>query len=384
MKLAIVVGEESGDQLGAALIAALRRLQGDIAFVGVGGERMAAQGMNSLFPVADVAVMGIGSVIRHLPRIARRVGQTVDALHAADPDGLVIIDSPGFTHTVARRLARRRPNLPVVDYVSPSIWAWRPGRAVRMARFIDHVLALLPFEPEAHRSLGGPPCTYVGHPLMERLDVLRPDRQTGRHDRGGERPLLVVLPGSRATEVTRLMPIFGQTLSRLQSLIGDFDVLLPAVAHLERTVREAATAWPVRPEISVGEAEKFEAFRRADLALAASGTVTLELALAGVPMVVAYRLDPLARRLKWLNRAASIVLPNLIVGENAVPEFIDEAANPGALASALVALLEPSPARQSQLAAFDRLVAAMQLPGGIAPSEKAAQIVLDTVAQEKR
>lgn len=383
MKLAIVVGEESGDQLGAALMKALRDRRDDLAFLGVGGERMAAQGMESLFPISDVAVMGIGSVLRHLPRIARRIGQTVETLDRAAPDGLVIIDSPGFTHTVARRLARRRPGLPVVDYVSPSVWAWRPGRAARMARFIDHVLALLPFEPDAHRRLGGPPCTYVGHPLVERLDVLRPANgsESDRGQAGQDRPVMVVLPGSRATEVTRLMPVFGQALERLRSQVGPFELLLPAVPHLETAVREAAADWPVEPRIVRGEAEKFAAFRRADVALAASGTVTLELALAGVPMVVAYRLDPLARRLKWLSTASSIVLPNLIVGDNAVPEFIDEAAHPEALAKALAPLFGPSPERRRQEAAFVRLVDCMRLPGGVAPSEKAAEIVLATVTE---
>lgn len=382
MKLAIVVGEDSGDQLGAALITALRRIRDDLTFTGVGGERMTAQGMASLFPVSDVAVMGIGSVVRHLPRIARRIGQTVDALHADDPDGLVIIDSPGFTHTVARRLVRRRPNLAVIDYVSPSVWAWRPGRAAKMARFIDHVLALLPFEPEAHRSLGGPPCTYVGHPLVERLDMLRGARADDRLPTR-EHPVVVVLPGSRATEVTRLLPVFGQTLELLAARVGAFELQLPAVEHLEPVIRTAVAAWPVRPEIITGEANKFAAFRRADVALAASGTVTLELALAGVPMVVAYKLDPVARRLKWLSNAASIVLPNLIVGENAIPEFIDEAATPEALSNALAALFTETPERSRQVAAFARLTDQMKLPGGIAPSEKAAQIVLETIARGK-
>ena len=174
LKVFLVVGEESGDQLGARLMAALRRQDETIAFGGVGGDRMAGEGFASLFPLHDIAVMGIGPVLRRLPTILRRIRETVAAVVAARPDVLVIIDSPDFTHRVARQVRARLPDLPVVDYVSPSVWAWRPGRARRMAAYVDRLLALLPFEPAIHARLGGPATSYVGHPLIDRPEVLRP------------------------------------------------------------------------------------------------------------------------------------------------------------------------------------------------------------------
>ena len=376
--VALVVGEESGDQLGAGLIDAIRDQAPDVRFVGLAGERMQARGMSSIFPVADVSVMGLGSVLRHLPRIIRRIHQTVAAVLAAAPDVLVIIDSPDFTHPVAKRVARRRPDLPIVNYVSPSVWAWRSGRARRMMRYVDHVMALLPFEPAAHRRLGGPPCTYVGHPLIDRLADLRP----GPGERGpvAANPVLLVLPGSRSTEISRLMSPFGEAIAMIARERPDTRFLLPAVSHLHAEIVEETARWPVVPEILVGEEAKFAAFRRAHAALAASGTVTLELGLAGVPMVVAYRVDPVARILKRFLKLHSIVLTNLVLGENAVPEFLDEASAPDVLARETLALLADSPARQSQLAALRRLDELMALPEG-RPSERAAAIVIEAATR---
>jgi lipid-A-disaccharide synthase len=375
LTIALVVGEESGDQLGAGLIDAIRRIRADARFIGVAGERMQARGMGSVFPVGDVAVMGFGSILRHLPRIVRRGYQAVAAVVEARPDALVIIDSPGFTHAVAKRVARGLPDLPIVNYVSPSVWAWNPGRARRMTRYVDHVLALLPFEPEAHARLGGPPCTYVGHPLIERLGDLRP----GHGERGAvdEAPVLLVLPGSRRTEITRLMAPFGEAVRLIAEARPEVEILLPAVPHLAEEIESAAASWSVRPTIVRGETEKFAAFRRAHAALAASGTVTLELGLAGVPMVVAYRVDPVARRLKRFLKVPSIVLTNLVLGENAIPEFLDEASSPETLARETLALLEDSPARRAQLEALARLDTAMALPGGGRPSDRAAEIVVE-------
>jgi lipid-A-disaccharide synthase len=375
LHVALVVGEESGDQLGAGLIDSLRRLRPDASFMGLAGERMRARGMASLFPISDVAVMGFGAVIARLPRIVRSVHQTVDAVLAAEPDVLVIIDSPDLTHAVARRVARRRPELPIIDYVSPSVWAWRAYRARRMRRYVDHVLALLPFEPEAHRRLGGPPCTYVGHPLVERLDELRP--AAGERAPLGDRPVLLILPGSRRTEIDRLMAPFGEALAAIAAEWPGVEVLLPAVPHLADQIDALSAAWAVRPEIVLGEAEKFAAFRRAHAALAASGTVTLELGLAGVPMVVAYRVEPIVRLLKPLLSVHSIVLANLVLGENAVPEFLDEAGTPDVLARETLALLSDSEKRRAQARALDRMLELTALPDGAHPSDKAAAIVVE-------
>jgi len=373
--VALVVGEETGDQLGAGLIDAIRRLRPAASFMGLAGERMKARGMDSIFPIGDVAVMGLGSIVAHLPRIVRRVHQTVDAVLEAKPDVLVIIDSPDLTHAVAKRVVRKRPDLPIIDYVSPSVWAWRPGRARRMRRYVDHVLALLPFEPAAHARLGGPACTYVGHPLIERVDELTP--APGERKPLGERPVLLVLPGSRRTEIERLMPVFGEAVRQIAAERPDVEILLPAVSHLREEVGAHLDGWSVKPRLVNGEAEKFAAFRRAHAALAASGTVTLELGLAGVPVVVAYRVDAIARLLKPLLSVPSIVLTNLILEENAIPEFLDADATPEVLARETLALLADGSARIAQLNALDRLKSKMALPSGERPSDKAAAIVLE-------
>lgn len=374
----IVCGEESGDQLGAGLAAALKQRlgAGGVVFNGVGGDRLAQEGLASIFPLSDIAVMGFVAVIPRLPTLIRRVHQTVDAIVAAQPDVLVIIDSPDFTHAVAKRVRKRLPDLPVIDYVSPSVWAWRPGRARKMAAYVDHVLGLLPFEPDAHRRLGGPECTYVGHPLIERLGQLRGGRRLAPAD-PGQRPVLLVLPGSRRSEIARLLQPFGQTLGQLMADGRQFELVLPAVRRLADEIRAGVADWPVQPQIVVGEDEKLAAFRRADVALAASGTVTLELALAGVPMVVAYKVSSIESTiLRWFITAHSAVLANLVLGENIVPEFIQQDCTPERLAAALAPLLADTPARRAQLNALASLDDRMAT-GEETPSQRAARIVLE-------
>jgi lipid-A-disaccharide synthase len=244
-----------------------------------------------------------------------------------------------------------------------------------MRGYVDHVLALLPFEPETHRRLGGPPCTYVGHPLIERLDELQPG--TDERKPLGERPVLLVLPGSRHTEISRLIEPFGEAVGRIIAERPDVEILLPAVPHLADEIAARTAMWPRRPTIVLGEGEKFAVFRRAHAALAASGTVTLELALAGVPMVVAYRVDPIARLLKRFLSVHSIVLANLVLGENAVPEFLDDDASPDVLARETLALLSETQKRRAQIAALGRVREAMALPQGARPSDKAAEIVIE-------
>ncbi|WP_029057119.1 lipid-A-disaccharide synthase [Stappia stellulata] len=383
----LVVGEESGDQLGAGLIEALTaQAPQQIRFLGVGGERMSAQGVTSLFPIEDIAVMGLSAVLSRLPLIVKRVYQTVDDIVNRNPDIVVIIDSPDFTHNVAKRVRKRAPHIPVVDYVSPSVWAWRPGRARRMSAYVDHLLAILPFEPEVHEKLGGPATTYVGHPLIERIDRLRPAAGERAPLAGNGAPVLLVLPGSRRSEISRLLADFGAAMAILKDAVPDIEVVLPAVPHLRERIAEETANWPVKPQIVSGEAEKFAAFRRAHAALAASGTVTLELAIAGVPMAVAYRLDWFYRRIKDLNRfipiatVTSMVLPNIILGENVVPEFLDDGASPDALAATLEPLLRLSPERAAQVDAFRRLDAEMQLGEGRSQAGEAARIVLEVAA----
>jgi lipid-A-disaccharide synthase len=380
LRLFLVAGEHSGDALGAKLMAVLNaRRRGRIRYLGVGGPLMAQQGLVSQFPIEDVAVMGIGGILARLPRILRRIQTTAASAVAAEPSALVIIDSPEFTHPIARRVRRRVPHAPIIDYVSPSVWAWRPGRARRMRAYIDHVLALLPFEPDAHARLGGPPCSYVGHPLVERLEWL------GALDTGplARRlrlapgvPLLAVLPGSRTSEVKRLMGPFGEAIAQLAAGGRRFEVVMPVVANVRTLVEQHLRAWPRRPLLVEDEEDKFRAFKLARAALAASGTVTLELAVAGTPMVVAYKVDAImAPALRRMIKSPSVVLANLVLGENAFPELLQEQCTGAALADALVPLLDGGPAREAQLAALARIPGRLRLAHGT-PSEAAADIVL--------
>lgn len=383
LRVFVVVGEHSGDQLGFKLMRALRaETNGEIAFSGIGGEAMQAEGLQSLFPLADIAVMGILPVIAKLPTLLARIRQTADAVIAAAPDALVIIDSPDFTHRVARRVRKALPRLPVIDYVSPSVWAWRPGRARAMRAYVDCLLALLPFEPAAHERLGGPPCFYVGHPLIERLAELRPNAQEAARRAGGP-PLIVVLPGSRRTIIRRLADDFGGAIEVLAREIGAVDVVLPTMPHLAAEVTEQVANWPVAPRIVLGEAAKLAAFRSARAALAASGTVTLELALAGVPMVGAYKVSRLEEPLKYIVKAPSILLPNLILGERAVPEILQRECTPESLGAALASLVRGGLPRTAQLEALSRLDALMRLPDGEAPSLRAARQTLHTIEKAR-
>ncbi|WP_306028913.1 lipid-A-disaccharide synthase [Stappia sp. MMSF_3263] len=382
----MIVGEESGDQLAAPMMQSLRaRTAGNIRFQGVGGERMEREGLESLFPIEDIAVMGLSAVLGRLPLIVKRVYQSVDDVVAADPDLLVIIDSPDFTHNVARRVRKRAPHIPIVGYVSPSVWAWRPGRARRMAAYVDHLLAILPFEPAVHRRLGGPPTSFVGHSIIQRAGDFRPAPGERSEPGAGTAPVLLVLPGSRRSEVTRLLADFRGTVDILKAERPDLRVLLPAVPRLLPHIEQEVAHWRYPPEIVTGEAGKLAAFRCAHAALAASGTVSLELAISGVPMAIAYKLDWFYRRIKDLNRflpiasVTSMVLPNIILGENVVPEFLDDDANPRTLADAVRPLLADSPQRRVQVEAFARLDEMMRLPSGAAQADEAARVALGLV-----
>ncbi len=372
----LIATEESGDRLGAALMRALRLALGDgVTFQGIGGRTMTAQGLASLFPIDDLAIIGFAAVIKQLPMLLRRIQAATDDVLAKKPDMLVIIDSPDFTHRVARRVRAQNPDIKIVNYVSPTVWAWRSGRARAMRGYVDHVLALLPFEPEAHRRLGGPPCTYVGHPLIEQIAALRPN--TGEQIRRDAQPsVLLVLPGSRRGEVRHHMAVFGDTLRQLRDQGIAFEAVLPTMPHLADAVHEAAASWPVQPRIVIGEDDKRAAFRIAHAALAKSGTVTLELAIAGVPMVTAYRGGAveafIAKRVVKVN---SIILANLVIGDNVIPEYLQHDCVAAKLAPAMRDVMTDTPSRRRQLTAFANLDAVM-VTGDVSPSGKAADVVM--------
>jgi lipid-A-disaccharide synthase len=387
LSIFIVAAEESGDALGAALAHALTsRLGGAVKLAGVGGRAMAAAGIVSPFSINELSIIGLTAIPRRLPIIFRRIRETADAIIAARPDALVIIDSPDFTHRVARRVRQRAPTIPILDYVSPSVWAWRPGRARAMRSYVDHVLAILPFEPAAHVRLGGPPCLYVGHPLVERLAELRPN-PAEQARRQADPPVVLVLPGSRTSEVRRLLDTFGATIAIAAPRTGPLELILPTVPHLEPLIREGVTQWAIPPKIVVEPAEKWAAFRKARAALAASGTVTLELALAGVPTVAAYKVplvEQIVMHLMTLRlKFHTVILANLVIGENVVPEFLQRNCTPERLADALVPLLSDTPERRRQVEAFRRLDTIMAINAAV-PSTKAAAVVLDVAQRGRR
>lgn len=376
----IVAGEESGDSLASGLMAQLRILHPEgVRFRGVGGERMQAQGLVSIFPMEDITAMGFAQVIVGLPRILRRMRETAEAIAADPPDILVLVDAPDFTHRVARKVRAKLPKLPIVKYVAPTVWVWRPGRAKAMAPDFDRVLALLPFEPEVMRELGGPKTTYVGHPLLAELDQLRPNADEAAR-REAKPPVVLVLPGSRRAELARLGDAFGEVLALLQRRLPDVELVLPTLPRRLAQVEETVARWPVRPRIVVDEAEKRAAFRVARAALAASGTVTLELALAGIPTVAAYRVPWLEGRIvPYFILVKTAILPNLILREQAVPEYLQWHIDPPDMADKLARLIEGGTEREAQLAAFARLDA-MLGAGDPPPGLRAARAVLETLA----
>ena len=383
-KIFLIATEESGDRLGAGLMKVLRqRLGGAVNFEGIGGQSMAREGLASLFPIEQLSIMGLAAVVKQFPMILRHIRETVTAVTAASPDILVIIDSPDFTHRVARRVRARDPSIPIIDYVSPSVWAWRPGRARAMRASVDHVLALLPFEPEEYRRLRGPPCSYVGHPLSEQIGGLRPGVDEQKR-RDGQPPVLLVLPGSRRSEINHHMGVFGETIGLLQAEDVPFELILPTMPHLLDAVGAGMKPWPVQPRVVVGEQEKRAAFRIARAALTKSGTVTLELALAGVPMVTAYKVGGAEA---WVLRRAinvkSVILANLVAGENVIPEFLQRDCTPKKLSQALRDVLSESLLRRQQLEAFARIEKIMST-GNQSPSVRAADIVLKTMRKSRR
>ncbi len=383
LRIVLIAGEHSGDQLGAKLMEALQKQSSqEIAFAGVGGELMTAQGLQSFFPLSDVAVMGITEILSNLPRIIKRVYQTVEEALKFNPDLVVIIDSPEFTHPIAKRIRKKKPNLPIINYVSPSVWAWRPGRAKRMKPYIDHVLGLLPFEPEAYRRLEGPKCSYVGHPFIEKLDDIAALDQSAfltQHGLDADKPIIVILPGSRSNEVRYLMEVFGQTATALSKLHEGVQFIIPAVPHVRSLIDEGLKNWDVKPIIVAGEDHKFLSFRLAQAALAASGTVTLELGLTNVPMVVAYKMDGIAILLRPLVKVHSIVLANLVLEKNIFPEFLQEECTAERLTDALSPLLDDSKQRKIQQHEGLDVIKAKMVLKDQTPSEAAAKIVLSHI-----
>jgi lipid-A-disaccharide synthase len=380
----VIAGEPSGDALGAALIRALReRTGGRVQVAGVGGEQMREEGVESLVPLSELAVAGLAEVLPHAPRLLRRIRETVAAIRALRPDAVVTIDSSGFCWRVAHRLRRAGETLPLIAYVAPMVWAWRPGRARHMARWYDHVMTLLPFEPPYFEKVGLA-ASHVGHPVLESgADRGEAARFRAMHGIGPGECVLAVLPGSRGGEVRRLLPVFGAALDRLDRTIGPFRVAVPTVATVAETVASGVSDWPGRPIVLRSREEKYDAFAASRAALAASGTVALELALARVPMAVAYRLNPLTEALlERILMVRQVNLVNLLLGETLVPEHLRDDCTPDRLAASLAVLIRDERVRSAHLAGYDR--AMRKLRGDFAsPSREAADRVLAIVASRR-
>ena len=384
LKIGIVAGEESGDLLGADIVAALTAATSrEVELIGVGGRHLEAQGLRSLFPAGDIALMGFSAVFRDLPRLIRRIGETARAIVAARPDCLITIDSPDFTLRVAKKVRAADPSIPTIHYVCPSVWAWRPGRAVAMKSYVDHILCILPFEPEALTRLGGPAGTFVGHRLASDPGVLAAAAAQEEHDAPQEREkVLLLLPGSRRGEVSRLLGPFGDTVSILRSRGHALKLVLPTVPHVVDLVASTVAKWDVKPEVVTDPAGKWMAFGQADAALAASGTVALELALARVPLVSCYKLDPIARTMQGLITTWSASLPNLIADRTLVSEVFNEYVRPQWLARHIEGLFADGGLRRWQKEGFAEVARRMATarPSG----EMAAEVVLQKIEGNRR
>ena len=389
MKVFLIAGEPSGDKLGAALMEGLSSLRDDIEFIGVGGAAMQAKGLTSLFPMSDLSVMGIAEVAPKYFHLKRRIRETAKAVIDADPDVLVTIDSPDFCLRVAKIVKQDEVegqtfghDIPVVHYVAPSVWAWRPKRADKMAQWVDHVLALLPFEPPL-MTAAGMGCDFVGHPVVAEPVATDAEAQAFREQHQiGAAPLALALPGSRQGEIARLAPRFGETLARVQREHPDLRVALPVAQGVEDQVRAQTATWTSPPILIPSDQpdQKRAAFRAADVALAASGTVSLELAAAGTPMVIAYDMNWLSRlMIGWLLQIDTVTLVNLVSETRAVPEFLGKACQPARIAPAVLAMLADPTAQHAAM----QVTMARLGQGGEAPGLRAARAVLDVVARSK-
>ena len=382
LRIFLVAGEPSGDALGARLMAALREVAGPdhVVFSGVGGDAMTAQGLESLFPMNELAVMGLMEVLPHARRLLRRIRETAAAADAWRPDIIVTIDSPSFANRFVSRLQCR--GVPKVHYVAPSVWAWRPGRVHKFKRNFDHILALLPFEPPYFEAVGLP-CHFVGHPVLE-YGADRGDGKRFRQKHGiaAERPVIAVMPGSRRGEVSRLVVPFGQTLGLLSARWPDLTAVVATVSNVADLVRASVERWPVPTVVVSGADEKYDAMAASNIGLAASGTVALELTLAGVPSAIAYRVSPItATIVRHLARVKYANLVNLLLDRPVIPELLQERCTPALMAATLGELMGEAGALQLEAAR-----PALQALGqdGPPPSVRAAMRLLDIAGRGAR
>lgn len=377
----LIAGEPSGDLIGARLMAAIkRRTGGAVRFTGVGGEKMQKEGLESLFPISDIALFGATEIIPHLPLLLRRFRETTADVLAKKPDILVSIDVPGFSFEIAKRLRKAGGAPPLVHYVAPTVWAYRPGRALHIAKLYDHLMVLLPFEPPYFTEVGLP-CSFTGHPIVEEWETLG-DRAAfrKRHGIAETAQVLCLLPGSRRGELARHLPIFGETVARLAKRFPDLTLVLPISGQWRGLAEEASRSWPLRTVLVDSMTEKKDAFAGSDAALAKSGTVTLEAAIARLPMAMMYRVNPLTAWLaKRMLKVRHFTLVNLLADAEIIPEYVQENATPEKLAAAIGELLTSPEARARQVEEAQKAIAKLQTSEK--PSEQAARTVLSLLKQ---
>lgn len=368
MKVFLIAGEASGDKLGAALMEGLKTLVPDVEFHGVGGDLMSAQGLVSQFPMHELSIMGIAEVAPKYFHLKRRIREVAEAALALKPDVMITIDSPDFCLRVAK-IVKAASDIPTVHYVAPSVWAWREKRAVKMAKVIDHVLALLPFEPPYMQAVGMS-CDFVGHPVVAEMLATEAEITdfTIKHGISADEKLMLLLPGSRRGEVSRMLPVMREVSQTLAQTHETLRFVLPAApGPVADMVAQAVADWPVKPLIinPTDKAAKRAAFKRADLALAASGTVSLELAANDTPMVIAYDMNWLSRRLiKRMLKIDTVTLVNLASETRVVPEFLGENCTAEQIIPAVEALLkDPAAQKQAMSLTMERLGRGAEAPG---------------------
>jgi len=375
-KIMLVAGEASGDQLGGRLMAAIKVQEPNTHFIGVGGPRMEREGLKSLFPMNEMSVMGLTEVIPHIPHLLKRISQTADFAKKQKPDAIVTIDAPDFSFRVGKKLKGK--GIPLIHYVAPSVWAWREGRAKKIAGFLDHLLALLPFEPPYFEK-EGLPTTFIGHSAVEERHDGDAQRFRAQHGLTDDKKLLAVLPGSRNSEVKRLLPVFREVIDELAGKYPDARIVVPTVSK----VADAATAemkdWLLDPIVVVTDQERHDAFAAAIWALAASGTVSLELAIAGVPHVIAYQVNAVTGWIaKRLIKIETVTIVNLVLGPKLIPEFLQENCRAKNIIPILDGLLGDASARAAQEDGFETACKMLGF-GDRAPSEKAAEQILKII-----
>ncbi len=375
-KIMLVAGEASGDQLGGRLMAAIKGRLPQAEFIGVGGPRMVGEGLDSLFPMDEMSVMGLAEILPHIPHLLKRIRQTAEFALAQKPDVVITIDAPDFSFRVGKKLKGK--GIPLVHYVAPSVWAWRPGRAKKIAAFLDHLLALLPFEPP-YFEREGLATTFIGHSAVEERHGGDATRFRQVHQIAPETKILTILPGSRNSEVTRLLPVFRLVCERLAVDFPNIRVVVPTVSKVATIVRNEVGDWPLNPIVLTDDQGRRDAFAASHAALAASGTVSLELAISGVPHVIGYKLSPItawiARR---LLRIDTVTIVNLVLGKKLIPEFLQQDCEANRIVPVLQSLIGDSTLRHTQLAGFETATTLLGF-GDRPPSEKAADVILEII-----